>query len=67
MKENKNQLREATVMQPFNAPVAVKDKKPSVLVTAEQVITTLIQHMDLNNKLNRRYSFDDNGGGYAGL
>ena len=66
MKENK-QMRETTVMQSLNAPVAVKDRKPSVLVTAEQVITTLIQHMDLNNKLNRRYSFDDNGGGYAGL
>lgn len=66
MKENKNQLREKAASLTYNLIKAATELRPSV-TTTEKVIMASIPHMDENSKLNRRYSFDDNGGGYAGL
>jgi hypothetical protein len=66
MKENKNHLSEKAATLAYNLIMAATEMRPSV-TTTEKSIMASIPHMDENSKLNRRYSFDDNGGGYAGL
>ena len=66
MKENKNQLREKAASLTYNLNLTATEVRSSV-TTTDKVIMASIPHMDENSKLNRRYSFDDNGGGYSGL
>lgn len=66
MKENKNQLREKAASQMYVAASVVQNMQPSI-PAPDQVIKAFTSQIDQNSKWNRRYSFDDNGGGYAGL
>jgi hypothetical protein len=65
MRNNNQQWKETTTATPFNAELT--PDQPSVHATqpaAEKIMGSI---MNSNDKLARRYSIDDNGGGYQGL
>ena len=66
MKEVKNQLKKLT-----GAPFVSNDTLPVrpaiVTIRPQAEPTKAFKTLDENHKLVRRYSFDDNGGGYMGL
>ena len=54
------------VVLTYNTNSTEKDNLRAKVVTNPEVKDDL-KKLDDNNKLVRRYSFDDNGGGYLGL
>jgi hypothetical protein len=64
MKENKNKPVQVLT---YNANAPVKNNLQTKLVAARNATENLYLKLDDNHKLARRYSFDDNGGGYRGL
>lgn len=65
MKNNKQQ-EPVQVVLTYN-PNAEKEKLRARVVTNADSTDGTLKKLDDNNKLVRRYSFDDNGGGYLGL
>jgi hypothetical protein len=64
MKNNKQEP--VQVMLSYNANQSEKNNLRVKIVSVETTESGLIK-LDDNHKLVRRYSFDDNGGGYRGL
>jgi len=64
MKNNK--LEPVKVVLTYNANGTEKDNLRAKIVTNSEGQIKL-KKLDDNHKLVRRYSFDDNGGGYLGL
>ncbi len=63
MKENKFQNRESrSETQDKSLSKNAKSQNPQTRADLE-----IYPQLHENNKLTRRYSFDDNGGGYPGL
>ncbi len=54
------------IMLTYNANSAERDNLRVKIAPATEKANT-IKKLDDNHKLVRRYSFDDNGGGYLGL
>jgi len=54
------------IMLTYNANSAEKDNLRVKIAPAAEKVNT-IKKLDDDHKLVRRYSFDDNGGGYLGL
>ena len=66
MKDIKNQPVE--VVLTFNANNPAKNTiKAKLIASSRHEANQLYVKLDDNHKLVRRYSFDDNGGGYRGL
>lgn len=63
MKENKFQNREIRTENQDKSLSKNEKSQNSQIRTNFEIYPQLIE----NNKLTRRYSFDDNGGGYSGL
>ncbi|GEM_PF-3069321 len=64
MKNNKTEP--VQIMLTYNANNAERDNLRVKIAPAAEKVNT-IKKLDDNHKLVRRYSFDDNGGGYLGL
>jgi hypothetical protein len=64
MKNNKQEP--VQVVLTYN-PNAEKENLRAKVVTTTSSTDGKLKKLDDNNKLVRRYSFDDNGGGYLGL
>jgi hypothetical protein len=63
--KNKNQ-EPVEVVLTYNANSTEKTNLRTKIVPGSEK-TGKLKKLDENNKLVRRYSFDDNGGGYLGL
>jgi len=61
-----NRKEPVQVVLTYNPNSAEKDNLRAKVVTVVEVKEGL-KKLDDNHKLVRRYSFDDNGGGYLGL
>lgn len=67
MKENKEHLRNMAAETEFASIVVEQASRPSQAKKRleAEIFASLTKHQD--HKHTRRYSFDDNGGGYLGL
>jgi hypothetical protein len=64
----KNNQEPVQVMLTYKANSSEKDKlRAKVVTTTVTKKENKLTRLDDNHKLVRRYSFDDNGGGYLGL
>lgn len=63
---NNNKQEPVQVVLSYN-PNAEKETLRAKVVTTSSSTDVNLRKLDDNNKLVRRYSFDDNGGGYLGL
>jgi hypothetical protein len=62
-----NTTEPVKVMLTYNANSAERDNLRVKIAPAIEKVNAIIKKLDDNHKLVRRYSFDDNGGGYLGL
>ena len=68
MKEKKNHSASNLAEKDFSNEAAANGMRKGASYTRyESNPEVFSKGIDENNKLTRRYSFDDNGGGYAGL
>ena len=65
MTDNKN--KPVQVVLAYNANSAVRSNLQAKVITGKNEKENQYLKLDDNHKLVRRYSFDDNGGGYRGL
>ena len=65
MTDNKN--KPVQVVLAYNANSAVRKNLQAKIITGQNEKENQYLKLDENHKLVRRYSFDDNGGGYRGL
>jgi hypothetical protein len=66
MSNNKN--TPVQVVLTYNANQSAKNNLRAQIVSTEKETKKVeLKKLDDNHKLARRYSFDDNGGGYLGL
>ncbi|HTM93279.1 MAG TPA: hypothetical protein VL095_12725 [Flavisolibacter sp.] len=63
---NNNKQEPVQVVLAYN-PNAEKENLRAKIVATSSSTDGKLRKLDDNNKLMRRYSFDDNGGGYRGL
>lgn len=61
-----NEQEPVQVVLTYNLNASKENLRTKVVTTTNTTEPKLIK-LDDNNKLVRRYSFDDNGGGYLGL
>jgi hypothetical protein len=64
---NNNKTKPVQVVLTYKANSSEKDNLSSKIVTSASKTEKKLTKLDDNHKLVRRYSFDDNGGGYLGL
>jgi len=62
-----NQQEPVQVVLAYNTNNSDKSNLRSKIVTTAEKTENNLKKLDENHKLVRRYSFDDNGGGYIGL
>jgi hypothetical protein len=65
MTDNKN--KPVQVVLTYNANNSVRNTLQTKIMTGQDKKESQYLKLDDNHKLVRRYSFDDNGGGYRGL
>ena len=65
MTDNKN--KPVQVVLSYNANIAVRNNLQAKIIAGQNEKENQYLKLDENHKLVRRYSFDDNGGGYRGL
>ena len=65
MTDNKN--KPVQVVLAYNANSAVRKNLQAKIIKGQNEKENQYLKLDENHKLVRRYSFDDNGGGYRGL
>ena len=63
----KNNQEPVQVVLTYKANSSEKDRLRAKIVTTVTKKESKLTKLDDNHKLVRRYSFDDNGGGYLGL
>jgi acyl-CoA hydrolase len=64
---NNNKTKPVQVVLTYKANNSEKDNLSTKVVTSVSKAEKKLTKLDDNHKLVRRYSFDDNGGGYLGL
>lgn len=64
---NSNKNKPVQIVLTYNANPSEKEGLHSNVVSLVNKPETVFVKLDDNHKLVRRYSFDDNGGGYLGL
>jgi hypothetical protein len=64
---NNNKTKPVQVVLTYKANSSEKDNLNAKIVTSVSKTEKKLTKLDDNHKLVRRYSFDDNGGGYLGL
>ena len=64
---NSKNTKPVQVVLTYKANNSEKDNLATKIVTSVSKTEKKLAKLDDNHKLVRRYSFDDNGGGYLGL